>query len=298
MPVYEQTYKHYDGEYRPFAIAWMVIAASGIKRLWSSRGIKFLLFVSLALFFVNIGRLYLAANKDALTFFGLANDKVQEVISIDAKFYQTFLYWQTFFGFLVALFTGSSQIALDRRRKTLALYLSKPMSKLDYLFGKAAIVFFYLSLVTLIPALLLMVLYAMFSDDWMYLLHNLPLMMTIISYSLLIMIPLVLIVLALSSLFKSTETTAFMFCVVYFLPNVVVPVMKAFTATVINSPFLKEGWELISLKIIWNEMGLMLFELESQTMLHWSTYGLALLGITLGSAMLCYARIQPVEVVR
>ena len=300
MPVYEQTYKHYEGQYRPANIAWIVIAWSGIKRIWRNKGIRFLLSLSLAFFMINIARLYLAANADALKFFGFAfhGNEVESIFKIDNEYYKDFLTVQTFFCFLITLFVGSSLIALDRRRKTLILYLSKPLSKIEYLLGKGIIVFSYLCLITVVPTLLLVYLYSMFSDDWRYFFVNYALIARILTYSLLINIPLVMIILALSALSKSTETTAVMFSMVFFLPKVMVPIMKNFTSSVTNSVFLREGWEMMSLSVLWDKMGLVIFKLEDKGLLHWQWYLLTLILISVLCGFIAYSRIKAVEVVK
>ncbi|MBD3265723.1 ABC transporter permease subunit, partial [bacterium] len=194
------------------------------------------------------------------------------------------------------LFIGSSQIALDRRRKTLILYLSKPLGKLDYLFGKGIIVFFYLCVVTVIPALLLMFLHAMFTDDWMYLVNNLDLMMRIITLSMVMVVPLTIVILMLSALSKSTETTAVMFCLVFYIPynlgNILGPLIRSS-----ESYWVKEGWKLISLRDIADELGKTLFQIESGIHIHWSAFLIALVAICLLAGWICYRRIQAVEVV-
>lgn len=296
MPVYEQTYKHYEGAYRPANIAWMIIAAVGIRQLWRSKWIRFLLLGCLSVFFVNIGRIYLAANSEALELLHLNSAQLQEIIRIDATFYKDFLYRQIFFCFLMTLFVGSPLISLDRRRKNIALYLSKPLGRLDYLLGKGSIVFFYLCLITIVPTLLLLMLYAMFTDDWMYIMHNIPILMQSFTFAMVIVLPLVILILALSSLSKSTETTAVMFSVVFFLPNVAVPIMKQFTKTVVNAPWLREGWEIFSLHTIWKELGFMIFKESSTAQLHWGVYLASLLILTGLCCVIAYRKIQAVEV--
>ena len=298
MPVYEQTYKHYEGQYRPANIAWVIIAMSGIQRMWRNKGIRSLLSISLAFFLINIARLYLAANVDALNFFGFHGNEVEKIVKIDNEYYKDFLTVQTFFCFLITLFVGSSQIALDRRRKTLILYLSKPLSKMEYLFGKGIIVFFYLLLITVVPTIGLVYLYSMFSDNWRYFFENYALLARILTFSLLIDIPLVMIILALSSLSKSTETTAVMFSMVYFLPKVMVPILKNFASSVTHSVFLREGWEMISLNVLWDKMGVVIFKLEDKGPLHWQWYLLTLILISVVCGFISYHRIKAVEVVK
>ncbi|MGC8834090.1 MAG: ABC transporter permease [Armatimonadota bacterium] len=60
-----------------------------------------------------------------------------------------------FWLFLVTLLIGASSISRDNRANALQILLAKPITKLDYLIGKLAAVFFILFGMSLIPALAL-----------------------------------------------------------------------------------------------------------------------------------------------
>lgn len=57
--------------------------------------------------------------------------------------------------FVIALLIGTGSIAADNRANALMVYLSKPITKGDYLFGKWAGIFLTLWLVAILPCLLL-----------------------------------------------------------------------------------------------------------------------------------------------
>ena len=66
-----------------------------------------------------------------------------DFVKIDGDFFQQFLFRiqpvpATFFVALVAIFAGSGLIATDLKNNALSLYLSKPLSWMDYLIGKFA----------------------------------------------------------------------------------------------------------------------------------------------------------------
>ena len=63
--------------------------------------------------------------------------------------------FQSFFLFIIALMVGSGSIALDNRSNALLVYLSKPITKGDYLIGKWMGVFIALFAVSLVPSVVL-----------------------------------------------------------------------------------------------------------------------------------------------
>ena len=73
-----------------------------------------------------------------------------------AETFRQFLEQQDFFVFVVTIYVGAGLIANDRRANALQIYLSKPLMRTEYIFGKAAILFAFLLFVTLVPAMLLL----------------------------------------------------------------------------------------------------------------------------------------------
>ena len=62
-----------------------------------------------------------------------------------------FLEQQDFFVFIITIYVGAGLIANDRRANALQIYLSKPLMRSEYIAGKAAVLFAFLLLVTLVP---------------------------------------------------------------------------------------------------------------------------------------------------
>ena len=58
---------------------------------------------------------------------------------------------------LLSLFAGAELISEDLKFKSFTLYLSRPLSMLDYIKGKFSIVLFYLLLFTLVPGIILII---------------------------------------------------------------------------------------------------------------------------------------------
>ncbi|MBZ0256050.1 ABC transporter permease subunit, partial [bacterium] len=252
----------------------------------------------------------LAANLELLDFLGIAdnfgngiriddlrNTRLGEIFIVKDAFYYDYFNSVYLAFFFIALLAGSGAISSDKRSKALMLYLSKPITPLDYLFGKAAFVMFFLYCVSLLPALMLMFLHAFFNEDWVYLLTHIPLAMKIFAYANLIAIPLTIISLSLSSLFKSKEAAGAFFAAIYWLPDVLVAAIRRLLGRWLWGSSDPEFWSLLSLSNIWKQIGTTLFTDEPAFQLHWSFHLIALIVVCVFFSVVLYRQIRAVEVV-
>jgi len=198
VPVYEQTYHHYTGVYRPRSQCWMVITLNGLKQAWRSKWVRFILLFCNFNSIVFIGRMYLAANKELMDWLGMPTNVTDQLFLVSDSTFFEFLTIQFFSCWLMTLFIGSDLISMDRRTKSISLYLSKPLSRFDYVLGKGMTVMAMLYAITLIPALLMVFLNGIFMDDWFYWIQSFPLIAKIFIFSHIICVPLTLVVLAIS----------------------------------------------------------------------------------------------------
>jgi ABC-2 type transport system permease protein len=153
MAVYKRTYESYDGSMTPGWSRFLVVARSSYGRLFQS---KFLtVFMALCLFFpvVCIAYIYLANNAAVL-----ATLRLQNVASIDERFFYTFCNVQAVFAYILTAFISPSLISWDLSNGALPLYFCRPFSRIEYVAGKLAVLLPLLSLVTWIPGLVLYIL--------------------------------------------------------------------------------------------------------------------------------------------
>jgi ABC-2 type transport system permease protein len=299
VPVYKQTYTHYSGTYLPRAVAWMIIALSGIKHAWRKKGVKFFLFVSLFIFLNLTARIYIAANSELIQYLGINPHDLIRFLEIKESFYMNFLQIQQYLCFLLTVIIGSDLISADRRTKALILYLSKPISRLDYLFGKGAILLAYLYGITLFPAWLLMFLYAFFTDNWNYLFSNVALILRIFAYSNIIVLPLTTIILLFSSITHSKVVSASMYCAFFTLPFPMTQILKqVIQATSFNRLGNKDWWSFLSIQTNWDQIAAALFHQNPVFNLSWIWHLSVLTSGVLLAAWLLYRQIQPVEVIK
>lgn len=156
MPVYDRRYRGYSGERRsPRGLFWTV-TRYGFAEIFASR-LLLVLFVAACLpVVVYATMIYVANNLELLTLFEVRDNELQESLSGTLFFW--FVVGQGNLAFLFASFAGPSLVGPDLAHGAMPLYLSRPMSRGDYVLGKLAILGTLLSAITWVPGLLLVAL--------------------------------------------------------------------------------------------------------------------------------------------
>jgi ABC-2 type transport system permease protein len=157
VPIHDQSYKRYAGQRMPLGRAWLVITRAGLRLFFQKRAFVALLLVAWLPFVVRAVQFYASANFPQLSFIGPTPDTFRQ-----------FLSQQDPFVFFVTVYVGAGLIANDRRANALQVYLSKPLTRADYVFGKLGILMTFVLMVTLAPALLLLVVQAAFAGSFAF----------------------------------------------------------------------------------------------------------------------------------
>jgi ABC-2 type transport system permease protein len=156
VPVYDRRYRGYAGERRAPRTLFWTLARYGFAEIFSSR-LLLVLFVAACLpVVVYATMIYVANNLDLLTLFEVKDNELQESLSGSLFFW--FVVGQGNLAFLFASFAGPSLVGPDLAHGAMPLYLSRPMSRGDYVLGKLAILLTLLSAITWVPGLLLVAL--------------------------------------------------------------------------------------------------------------------------------------------
>src|SRR5688572_7678254 len=210
MPIHDQGYRRYAGTRMPRGRAWAVITTAGLRTFFGKRAFVALLLFSWLPFVVRTVQIYAAANFPQMAF-----------IAPTAETFRQFLDQQDAFVFFVTVYVGAGLIANDRRGNALQIYLSKPLTRAEYVFGKMAILMTFLLLVTWLPAMVLLLLQVLFPGDLTFLKENLYLLPAIAVFALLQTITASATMLALSSLSKSSRFVGILYAVVIFLSQAI-----------------------------------------------------------------------------
>ena len=242
MPIHDQTYRRYAGQRQPDGQAWKVIAATGIRTIIRKRLFLGLLLLAWIPFVVGAVMVYLNANFPQFT-----------LLSMTAQRFREFLDTQGFFVFVITVWAGAGLIADDKRANALQLYLSKPLTRLEYVIGKLVVLAVFLLLVTWVPALLLLLLQVAFTGSFTFLRDNLYLFPAVTLFSFVQVLLASLMMLALSSMSKSSRYVAILYAGIYFFSHAVYGVVYAVTGS--------GGYSWVSVPATINQVGDIIFRL-------------------------------------
>jgi len=151
MPVYDASYRAWDGKAKATPLAALAIASTTVRRMWRIRSVKWLTVICpLAACSISWLVLYFAYEKIWATVterIGLAEFNILHLVNV------YLLTWVLPFAVLLAAIVGGPLIAEDRRAHSLPLYFSRPITHITYTLGKFLTIFAYLSLLVLLPSI-------------------------------------------------------------------------------------------------------------------------------------------------
>jgi ABC-2 type transport system permease protein len=278
VPIHDQGYRRYAGTRAPSGRAWSVIAKAGVRTLLSKRAFIGLLLLSWVPFVVRAVQIYAAANLPQAQF-----------LAPDARMFRQFLEQQEIFLFFITVYAGTGLIANDRRANALQIYLSKPLTRFEYVFGKFAILLVLLLLVTWLPGVLLLVIQVMFAGSFTFMLQNLFLVPAITIFSLIQVTSVGLAMLALSSLSKSSRYVGVLYAGLIFFSQAIYGIVRGITRDT------RFAW--LSLPLDLQQVGDVIFRIPPR--FHMPTW-IAFLVIALliaASAAVLERRVRGIEVV-
>ena len=254
MAVYEHLYGAYEGESHSSWSRFLVIPRYALREVFKSKLFTTIFILCFIYPLIATILVYLHHNVNALA---LLQINVRELLPIDASFFRTFLEVQGAFAFILTVLVAPPLISRDQSNNALPLYLSRPLSRTEYVLGKMMVVAFLLSMMTWVPGLLVFVFQASLAG-FVWLWSNLWMAWAIFAGSMAWIILLSLIALAVSSLVKWRVVASGAMAGLFFVPS-------AF-GEIINNLFLTRSGHLISLWATMNSIWRGLFGLfERQT---------------------------------
>jgi ABC-type transport system involved in multi-copper enzyme maturation permease subunit len=278
MPIHDQSYRHFEGPKAPPGRAWLVIARAGIMTMIRKRLFLGLLMMSWVPFLIRAFQIYFSTNFPQMA-----------MLAATAETFREFLAGQDGFVFFMTIYVGAGLIANDRRANALQIYLSKPLLRSEYIAGKAAVLFFFLLLITLVPAIFLLLVQVLFAGNFQFLRKNLFLFPAITVASLLQVLLSTFTMLALSSLSKSSRYVAILYAGIIFFTAAVYQVLYAITG---SSAF---SW--ISPVTSLAQVVDVVFRITPRYMTPWQVSLIVIIGLVVISISILERRVRGVEVV-
>jgi ABC-2 type transport system permease protein len=177
MPIHDLSYAHWGGAYRRTLFRWRPMVTYHLrlfmkkKMIWlilfcsyvPAIGVSFMIYVaspegaaaeSIGIIERVVGQSIEQGMSDAP---GMALDPTltmaERYVEITRRgFFLFLIYFQAFCVLMTVSAVGSGLIARDVRSNALEIYLTKPISRLDYVLGKLAVIAVFVFLVTFAPS--------------------------------------------------------------------------------------------------------------------------------------------------
>ena len=237
-----------------------------------------LLLVAFGPFLVRAVQLYVAANYSQASF-----------LAPTAQTFREFLGQQSLFVFFITMYVGSGLIANDRRANALQIYLSKPLTRVEYVVGKLTTLLIFLTAVTWLPAILLLLLQMMFAGNLTFLKNNLFLFPAITVATLLQALLATFTMLALSSLSKSSRYVGILYAGIIFFTTAIFGAMSAITGST------KVSWVSVSASLA--QVMDVIFRIEPRYATPWTVSLIVVVALIAISISVLERRVRGVEVV-
>jgi len=279
VPIHDQGYRRFLGRREGRGNAWLVIASTAIRNMLRNRKFLALLIVSWLPFLGHAITIYLSTNFQQIA-----------ILQPTASTFREFLgRWQQPFVFFVTIYVGAGLVANDRRANALQIYLSKPLTRVEYIAGKATALVTFLLFVTWLPAIMLLVVQILFAGSFAFIQKNLFLFPAITVFSFLQVLLATFAMLALSSLSKSSRFVAIMYAGVILFTDAIQGMFWLMTRSSAAS--------LISPAASLNQVGDVVFRIPPRYDTPW-LLSLGMLVVLIGlSLVILERRVRGVEVV-
>jgi ABC-2 type transport system permease protein len=255
-----------------------VIAAAGIRTFFAKKAFLGLLLVSWFPFFVRAVQIYAAANLPQAAF-----------LAPTPETFRQFLDQQEIFVFFITVYVGAGLIANDRRANALQIYLSKPLTRAEYVFGKLAILMAFLLLITWLPAIVLLMVQIAFAGNFTFFRNNLFLFPAITLFSFVEVVMVSTAMLALSSLSNSSRYVGILYAALIFFSQALYGVLTFVTG---GSSI---AW--ISLPADLTQVGNVIFRLPPRYQMPWMVSLFMILALIGLSGLILEKRVRGIEVV-
>lgn len=288
MTIKEKGYTHWDGELKDGRFPWRPITRFGIKLTFKKKFFKFFFFMTLVPSVVYLVGIYISERLEDFSFMVRESTK----LLINPAYFKSYFTNEglLFMIVIVLVFAGAGLISDDLKYNSLQLYFSRPLKKKDYFIGKAAVIVFFLFIVTLIPGLVFIIMKIVFSGSFKFFTSYPWLILSVIAYSILVTAFFAFYSLFLSSISKNRRYVAILIFGLYFFSDIIYEIFYG----IFKNPY----FSLFSLKINLQQVGAVIFNQKTQYAVSWVYSLLIIIGICILAALVLKKKIRGVEIVK
>src|SRR5215831_12151804 len=152
MAVYKRNYKRFEGQLTDQFWRFTILPRYSFQTVFESKLLTSFFTFCLLPHLSALVLIYLRYNSGAIR---ALNVPTLQFLNIDGNFFLYIFEIETYFSFLLVTFIGPNLVAPDLANNALPLYLSRPLSRQEYVIGKLSVLVVLTSLITWIPGLLL-----------------------------------------------------------------------------------------------------------------------------------------------
>lgn len=216
MAVYKRRYNSYTGALTPQWSRFFVLTRFAFADLFKSRFFVILLILCIVPCLFSAGYIFVANNK-TLQLLMQIRAEAADFFKVESQYFIIVMVVQAEAAFLLNCWVGPVLIAGDLTNGALPLFLSRPFSRADYVFGKLAVLGLLLSAVTWVPCLLLFGLQSgLAHDGWIW--SHLWMVVPIVLCSAIWILALSLLSLAVSAWVKLRIVATGVTFITFFIP--------------------------------------------------------------------------------
>jgi ABC-2 type transport system permease protein len=280
MPIYEQAYRRWEARGPLRALRAWPITREALRMILARRAFLFLLLVAWLQFVGRVIQIFIVTRFP----------EADRILRIDGRLFGEFLNGQMVFLLLLSIFGGAGLIANDLRTGAILVYLSRPLTRRDYVLGKLGVLLALNLSATLAPGLLLYVVGGALAPDRLFKWELAWLAPAIVLHSVVLSLAISLLALAVSALSRSARVAGLGFFALMVVSNLVLVVVR-------------QIWDAPGVLVlsVWDDLtslGNALFGVPARAALHWAYPALALCVLALGCLAVLRSRVRAVEVVR
>lgn len=282
MPIYDQGYRRYEARGPLRTIRFWPITREALRLILSRRWFLVLLMVSWVPFLARCIQIFVVTRWP----------EAGRVLPVDGRLFGQFLGQQLVFNLIVTIFGGAGLVANDLRTGAILVYLSRPLTRRDYVLGKLGVLMFLNLAVTLAPGLLLYALGAGLAPEQFLTWDLAWVPPAIVLYSVLVSLVMSLVALAVSSLSRSARVAGIGFFGLLLGLDLVRNILRVL--------YRRPETALLSLQGNLEAIGRALFDVPSRAALplHWMYPTLVLGAVAAGALLILRSRVRAVEIVR
>jgi ABC-2 type transport system permease protein len=205
MPIYEQAYRKYEARSPLRSVRFWPITREALRLVLAKRAFIGLLIFAWSPFLFRVGQIWL------FTQFPESG----RILPVDGRLFGEFLNQQVGLTIILSVFGGAGLVANDVRTGAILVYLSRPLTRRDYVLGKLGVLLALNLSITLAPGLMLYLIALALAPGQFAKWELLWIAPAIVLHALLIALSVSLLVLAVSALSRSARVAGLGFVGLY-----------------------------------------------------------------------------------